>query len=863
MIIHRRILVLSLFAIVFGGLCSAADTPALNLIPWPKTVKTAAGNCELIQANRIVVSDSQLAPLAKVLSDDIYLISAVRLTPVSGASRPGDIVLRLNPAVAADEGYRLSVSPAGAVIEGKTYRGVASGTVTLVQALSIKGGRTSLPQMTVEDQPAHAYRGLLIDCARQWHPAQGLKDIIVMCRLYKINYIQLHLTDDQSFTFPSKAFPQLATVEKGKARHYTWEELVGLVRFADERGVTLIPELETPGHAGKLRQVEPFGRKGLGCVNMANEKTYAAFDKLIGELCEVFKSSPYIHIGTDESSMNGMGDLPEEKAYMEANKLKNVHELFQHHIFRLDQIIKKHGRKTMRWGGFTDNSNSAVKLPDDITNMVWDVHSGGVIRKIDHPIINAAWKPLYVVGSKAWLPQYLLETWHIRLWQFHMDSNPGKTVAPEVPVFGAQMCAWEQSAEAELPSLRWRLPAMCERIYNPESGRNYADFARRFAQTDVLLDTLLCPVRMNFSGLTGDPSDRAFADSLTITLSTAPQGTIHYTLDGKDPDSASPAYTGPITVKAADIKPEAYLHSRAHGRYLRTSPRLHVKVACYDPAGKIIGQVREDILYAIMPRVHTRIFISPKMIDHTRKDWMEGQDWAKLGIKPDKEVIWPNLVFSMPSASRGAVFVPLCSGILSKGRIKIPADATYAFLYGETGGEVFIDGALVTKSVEALIQPIALKAGLHDIEVRYAHPGPFATGTQSLSYAILKPGQSVKELLDPPKGKDTWNRPKKGLWTDHAELLVPLETTAKSATSCYYSGRVELRIDGSLIGRDAVPPRPEHELRMVRRNEVPFAPYAPDRSENGPCHSLAMQGRAWHPSTGGYLSGNNQVILYS
>lgn len=774
----RTLWFLAASAMAGGAFGLPAESPALNLIPWPHTLTMGSGGRALTPSNRIVATTPQLAPLAQVLSDEIYLVSAVRLAPASGAAKAGDIVLRLNDAVTADEGYRLNVSPAGTVIEGSSYRGVAWGTATLLQALAVKNGQAGLPAMTVEDQPAHAYRGLLIDCARQWHPAQGLKDLIVMCRLYKINFIHLHLTDDQSFTFPSKAFPQLPTIEKGKPRHYTWGELVGLVKFADERGVTLIPELETPGHAGKLRQVEPFGRKGLGCVNMANEKTYVAFDLLIGELCEVFKSSPYIHIGTDESSLNGMGDLPEEKAYMEAHKLKNVHELFLHHIARLDQIVKKHGRKTMRWGGFTNNPNSTVKLPDDIVNMVWDVHSGGVVSKIDQPIINAAWKPLYVVGSKAWLPRYLLETWHIRLWQFHMDSNPGKTVAPEVPVFGAQMCAWEQSAENELPSLRWRLPAMGERIYHPESGRSYADFARRFESTDVLLDTLFSPVRCGFAGLVGDPADRAFTDTLGITLSAPHPGTIRYTLDGKDPDAKSPAYAGPIQVKVGDVKPESYLYSRAHGRFLRTTPRLHLKVACFDSAGVPVGQVREEILYAIAPRVRTQIYISPKMFDHTKADWMEGKDWVKLGVKPDKEVIWPNLVFSMPSASRGAVFVPLCSGILSKGRIRIPNDATYAFLYAEAGGEVFIDGKRVTRSDEALIQPVALKAGLHDIEVRYAHPGPFNTGTQSLSYAILKDGQQLPNLLDPPKGKDKWNRPKKGCWRDHQELLVPLELPA-------------------------------------------------------------------------------------
>ena len=214
------------------------------------------------------------------------------------------------------------------------------------------------------DEPAVAYRALLIDCARQWHPPQVIKDVIVMCRLYKINFLQLHLTDDPLFTFPSKAFPSLPTVEKGQRRHYTREELLDLVRFADERGVTIVPELETPGHSAKLRRVEPFGRPGLGCIVMADEKTYEAFDQLIGEMCEVFKSSPY----------------------------------------------------------------------------------------------------------------------------FHMNNDAGVQLPPSQPVLGAQMCAWEQAAENEIPSVRWRLPAMAERIYHPESGQPCADYARRFVHTDGLLD---------------------------------------------------------------------------------------------------------------------------------------------------------------------------------------------------------------------------------------------------------------------------------------------------------------------------------------------------------------------------------------
>ncbi len=759
---------------MFAGLCSAADDPSVNLIPWPKTVRTTAGTCELTPASRIVIADPKLEPLANVLSDELHHLSGIRFKTSTGQPGSGDIALVSDPKL-KDEQYTLAVTDRAEIRAG-SYRGAAWGTITLIQALAPQSRELArLPRIQVADEPAVAYRALLIDCARQWHPPQVIKDVIVMCRLYKINFLQLHLTDDQLFTFPSKAFPSLPTVEKGQRRHYTREELLDLVRFADERGVTIVPELETPGHSAKLRRVEPFGRPGLGCIVMADENTYEAFDQLIGEMCEVFKSSPYFHMGGDEASLSGADTTPEDKAYMAKHGLKSIHDLYLHHIVRIDRIIKKHGKQSILWGGFNSDGNESVKLPADIIAMVWEVRGAGPRAPIRRPIINAAWKPLYVVGNKAWLPEYLLEKWNIRLWQFHMNNDAGVQLPPSQPVLGAQMCAWEQAAENEIPSIRWRLPAMAERIYHPESGQPCADYARRFVHTDGLLDMLYCPVRADFEGLTGDATERAFTDTLAIRLSALTRGTIRYTLDGSEPDDTSPSYASPITVRAADVKPENYLYSRAHGRHLRNSARLHLKFACFDAEGKPVGQVREEILYAIKPLVRAMIYYSPKMFDNTRDDWKTARDWENTGAKPDREAIWPNLVFSVPSGNRGAVFVPLCSGVVAKGRFQIPQDGKYVFLYAENGGEVYLNGSLATRSNEGLLLPVDLKAGVHDVEVRYAHPHAFQHGSQLLVYAVLKEGRDLASLLDPPKTNELWSRPKKGLWRDHEELLMPLE----------------------------------------------------------------------------------------
>ena len=261
--------------------CAEAEASA-GLVPWPQSLKAGGGDMKITAASRIVSADAALAPLARVLSDEIHLSTAVRPTAASGSAGAGDIVLQLDPQMKGEQ-YALSVSDKAGV-RGGNYRAVAWGTVTLLQAIEpAAGGGLRVAKMTVEDKPVAAYRGLLIDVARQWHPVETLRPVIEMCRLYKINYVQLHLNDQESFTFPSKAFPALATVEKGKRRTYTLEEITGLVRYADERGVTLVPEIEGPGHhSGALRGL--WGRKGTTCLDMGNEKTYEGLDTLFGEI---------------------------------------------------------------------------------------------------------------------------------------------------------------------------------------------------------------------------------------------------------------------------------------------------------------------------------------------------------------------------------------------------------------------------------------------------------------------------------------------------------------------------------------------------------------------------------------------------
>jgi hexosaminidase len=547
---------------------------------------------EVAAAARIVAQDPALAPLARVLAGEIYFSTAVRLPTAGGAAGQGDIALGLGPAIQADEGYRLAAGPAGIAVEARTYRGAAWGAATLIQAIEAAGGRLRVPRMTVEDEPVARYRGLLVDVARQWHPVETLRPLIEMCRLYKINYVQLHLNDQQSFTFPSRAFPELHPAAKGQRRTYTWEELKDLVRFADERGVTLVPELEGPGHhSGALRTI--WGRKGTSCLDMAGDKTYEGLDTLIGEICDVFASSPYVHIGADECDLKNVGTSDEEKAFMAAHGLQGAVGLYNYYIVRAAGIVRKHGRQAICWEGFQGDGGAGVKIPKDILVMPFEstYNPADRLAARGYTVINAAWKPLYVVGARKWPAQYIYENWNLWLWEHHINTQTHIQLKRTAPVLGAQMCAWEQPAEVELPSLRERLHAVAERIWNPDAGRTFADFAARASGADRLLDRLLGLVDVRTDGLPGGQRGGFFYfwDPIAVRLAAPAIGTIRYTLDGKDPAADSPAYAGPITLTKESTHPEKLFYERRTGKHLAQGDVVRVKARIFDPAGKPLG----------------------------------------------------------------------------------------------------------------------------------------------------------------------------------------------------------------------------------------------------------------------------------
>lgn len=546
-------------------------TPAL--LPLPQSVQWRSGTLVLGPRARIVAADAALLPLAKVLADELAATTGVRLSTAQGKGAPGDILLQLDPRLTG-ETYTLELGRS-AVVRGSAYASVATGTVTLLQLLRAQGGRLTAPLGKIEDTPAYPFRGALLDLARKYHTPRGIEQVITLCRFYKIRYLHLHLTDDQLFMFPSAAFPQLGKSNREFARFepasqpkivpYTRAELVALETYARERGVYLVPELDLPGHSGRLIADAPevFGVPGNGStVHLARAQTLAALTTLLNEVMDVFQSTPYVHLGADEVGLGGLDQTPEYKALQAQLGIQSVHELYCKFITDLHAVVTKRGKKVIVWEEAC-NADGRYPLPKDALVMVWSQgRNPNDLVKQGYSVVNATWTPLYIVRDNKKSLEFLF-SWSLP--QFGREGSTDFTPLTDTKkLLGAQLCSWENAENIELQSLRDRLALVAERSWNPQAGGTFAAFQARLAQTDALLEKLVHEVHVHAkSRFVGD--ENTFVEPLTIALTTTqPHFLLRYTLDNSLPSPSWKTYTGPFTVDQT-VHLRAGLFDR-HGR---------------------------------------------------------------------------------------------------------------------------------------------------------------------------------------------------------------------------------------------------------------------------------------------------------
>jgi hexosaminidase len=549
----------SLTCLAFALISPARAAEPGPFIPLPKSVVPAAGSLTLPRSSRIIATSAPLAPLSEVLAKEIQLTKDVQLATATGNGQAGDIVLKIDPALNG-EAYRLTVTDR-VIVVGGNYQAVASGTVTLLQALRSGAGSLELPLLEIADEPTYSFRGALIDPGRKYHSPGGIEQVIDLCRFYKIRYLHLHLTDDQLFMFPSTRFPQIGRSNREFARFepgsmpqippYTLEELRGLEAYAKDRGVFIVPELDLPGHSGRLIADggEIFGFPGNGStVNIASAKTFEAITILMNEVMDVFQSTPYIHLGADEVGLGGIEETQEYKDAQAKFGIKDAHELYCKFVVDLHSIVAKRGKQAIVWEEAW-NADGTYPLPKEAIVMSWTHgRNPADIVKSGYQVINASWTPLYIVRADK-RPLDFLFDWKVPMFgQGHLGNDDFTTLPETASILGAQMCSWENSENIEIQSLRERLALVAEKTWSPAAGGTLDGFKARLAHTDSLLEKIVNPIEIVAEGDFTGENENNFTGTLTLTLKPRIEGhQIRYTLDNSMPNENWLPYTGPIT----------------------------------------------------------------------------------------------------------------------------------------------------------------------------------------------------------------------------------------------------------------------------------------------------------------------------
>ncbi len=490
-----------------------------GLIPAPARCQMYEGSFALTSRTKISLGRNVSPATGRFLRAGIEQrtglgveIVAPRLLPGSGAIR-----LRLDPRAAIHpEGYRLAITPRAVTLNASTDAGLFYGVQSLLQMLDARssGPRAatpaSLPAVVVEDAPRFAWRGLMLDESRHFFGKDVVKQTLDMMAYLKMNRFHWHLTDSPGWRIEIEKYPRLTEVGSignhsdpaAPPAFYTQDQIRDIVRYAADRHIMIVPEIDMPGHANAATRAYPAlsggnsRRFGHFTFNPAREETYAFLDDVLTEVAALFPA-PYIHLGGDEVSFGSQPWLtdPVIQQFAGEHGYESLVEIEHYFVKRMaDFINKKLEKKVMGWDEIT---SSGVAAQDSVLfwwrqNMPNSLKTG---LRNGYDFVLCPRAPCYfdfiqAPGDKAGRTT-LVNTLR-RVYEFP-DNDLAALIAPgqEKQILGLQACVWteEISTPRRLQYMAYpRLAALAEDGWTERSNKNFDGFLERLRPFLKLLD---------------------------------------------------------------------------------------------------------------------------------------------------------------------------------------------------------------------------------------------------------------------------------------------------------------------------------------------------------------------------------------
>ena len=341
------------------------------------------------------------------------------------------------------EAFVIDITADAIELFASTVTGMQHAFSALLQLATDMQGEVCFPCGHIENAPDKEYRGLMIDPARAYLPMNFILPMVDAARVFSLSVLHLHLSDDQAYTLPSKAFPSLPT----KGHSYSEDEIRILVEYADMAGVELMPEIETPGHCTQLQAAYPevFGCNGI--VRLS-ETALEGTKKLVKETAELFPNSKRIHIGGDEAKLENWYADEESVQYMRAHGLSTMHEAYAYFVGQIAEYVLSLGKIPVVWEGFPSRYNDLVDHRTEV--FAWESYYqlAPELLKSGFKVINASWRPMYLdLPDTYWSPTEINRWWDVYTWLHWMPASPAyhndlKVTATD-QVIGGQLCAWD------------------------------------------------------------------------------------------------------------------------------------------------------------------------------------------------------------------------------------------------------------------------------------------------------------------------------------------------------------------------------------------------------------------------------------
>ena len=574
--------------------CDNNEKPQISIIPRPEKYWVSSNTVKLDKHTRIIYEDPD--PALRFMAEDLarqiekrasFVTEVVALSLAKSIGNDITLTLNLNDSAYGKEGYKIQHNGMKFLsIQANNVKGVFYGIQSLLQIFPQPGTEKEkkiiLPAIYIEDKPRFVYRGMHLDVSRHFFPVSFVKQYIDLMAMYKFNTLHWHLTEDQGWRIEIKKYPRLTEVgawrEKTIVGHqvddnkvfdneryggfYTQDEIRDVVNYAASKQITIIPEIEMPGHSLAALAAYPE----MGCtggpyqvigewgvfedVYCTKEQTFTFLEDILTEVISLFPGT-YIHVGGDEVPKTRWKNCPSCQQRMKSEKLKTEEELQSYFIRRIEKFLSAHDRRLIGWDEILEGG-----IAPEATVMSWRGTSGGVqAAQLGHDVImtpndicyfdhyqgDPENEPLAIGGMTKLSEVYNYEP-------IPDDLSPNRIKH----ILGAQANVWteylvkpEDITYMVLP----RMAALAEVVWSPKDKRDWKSFYAKLPYHFALYSEM----GLNYSESVNNLYFRVKTDENKIKMlnieTEIPDASIHYTTNDSLPATSSRKWLKPLAVE--------------------------------------------------------------------------------------------------------------------------------------------------------------------------------------------------------------------------------------------------------------------------------------------------------------------------